>query len=84
MISVIVKPASFSAVARKVARLPAPTMATVGFLVIVVIVLPVTVFGSTAQHTLYCCHGEIGTNEVSRNEVGSHEVSASPRSIFPH
>ncbi len=44
MISVIVKPASFSATARKVARLPAPTMATVGFLVIVVIVLPVIGF----------------------------------------
>jgi hypothetical protein len=40
MISVIVKPASFSAAARKVARLPAPTMAMLGFLVIVVIVLP--------------------------------------------
>jgi hypothetical protein len=50
-----------------------------GFLVIVVLFFRQSVFGSTAQHTLYCCHGEIGTNEV-----GSHEVSASPRSIFPH
>src|SRR5260370_34141763 len=45
MISVIVKPASCSATARKVARLPASTMATVGFLVIIiVIVLPVIGF----------------------------------------
>jgi hypothetical protein len=39
MISVIVNPASLRATARKVARLPAPTMAMVGCLVIVVIVL---------------------------------------------
>src|SRR5258706_7573886 len=79
-ISVIVKPASFSATARKVARLPAPMMATVGFLVIVIgIVLRQLVFGSTAQHTLYCCHGEIG-----RNEVNGDEGNASPRSVFPH
>ncbi len=42
-ISVIVKPASFSATARKAARLPAPTMATEGFPVVVlpVVVLPI-------------------------------------------
>src|SRR5258708_11331192 len=86
-ISASVKRASFSATGRKVARLPAPITATEGFLVLVIgivlrvigIVLRQLVFGSTAQHTLYCCHGEIG-----RNEVSGDEVNASPRSIFPH
>ena len=31
--------------------------------------------GSTAQHTLYCCHGEISRNEISAARVLSSRVS---------
>ncbi len=80
-ISAIAKPALFRATARKVAKFPAPTIVTVGLVFVpdsvkwrspLICLFPLQLFGSTAQHTLYCCHDEIVR---SKNK--------SPRPVIP-